>query len=91
MRTIMTFFYDDVFRCDDADALSFDDVLYDLCDDLDLGVSYACRPVSAYAMFFRDTQTTIKKEQPAATFGEVSKMVAGLWDNLQEDKKAVRG
>ena len=45
------------------------------------------KPVSAYALFFRDTQAQIKSRNPAATFGEVSKMVAALWDQLDPDSK----
>ncbi|CAB1326522.1 unnamed protein product [Coregonus sp. 'balchen'] len=33
------------------------------------------KPVSAYALFFRDTQAAIKGQNPNATFGEVSKIV----------------
>ncbi|KAH1003063.1 hypothetical protein HUJ05_011009 [Dendroctonus ponderosae] len=33
------------------------------------------RPVSAYALFFRDTQAAIKGQNPNASFGEVSKIV----------------
>uniref|UniRef100_A0A1I8IXV1 HMG box domain-containing protein n=1 Tax=Macrostomum lignano TaxID=282301 RepID=A0A1I8IXV1_9PLAT len=45
------------------------------------------KPVSAYAMFFRDTQSKIKAKKPDASFGEISKLVASMWDNLdQEDK-----
>ncbi|KRZ15012.1 TOX high mobility group box family member 3 [Trichinella zimbabwensis] len=45
------------------------------------------KPVSAYALFFRDTQATIKGQNPNATFGEVSKIVAAMWDNLAADSK----
>ena len=31
------------------------------------------KPVSAYALFFRDTQASIKMRNPNANFGEVSK------------------
>ena len=47
------------------------------------------RPVSAYALFFRDTQAAIKGENPNASFGDVSKIVASMWDNLEPDAKAV--
>lgn len=46
------------------------------------------KPVSAYALFFRDTQATIKGSQPNASFGEVSKIVASMWDSLDPDSKA---
>ncbi|XP_013392522.1 TOX high mobility group box family member 4-B [Lingula anatina] len=47
------------------------------------------KPVSAYALFFRDTQAAIKGQNPSATFGEISKIVASMWDNLDPDSKNV--
>lgn len=47
------------------------------------------RPVSAYALFFRDTQAAIKGQNPNASFGEVSKIVASMWDALDSDHKSV--
>lgn len=47
------------------------------------------RPVSAYALFFRDTQAAIKGQNPSASFGEVSKIVASMWDVLAPDHKNV--
>ncbi len=47
------------------------------------------KPVSAYALFFRDTQASIKGQSPNATFGEVSKIVASMWDGLGEEQKQV--
>jgi len=46
------------------------------------------KPVSAYALFFRDTQANIKIRNPTANFGEVSKIVAATWDSLDPDAKA---
>ena len=46
------------------------------------------KPVSAYALFFRDRQASIKGRNPNMSFGEVSKMVASMWDNLDADSKA---
>lgn len=40
-------------------------------------------------MFFRDTQAVIKGHNPAATFGDISKIVAAMWDNLDDKTKAV--
>ena len=48
------------------------------------------KPVSAYALFFRDTQAAIKGQNPNATFGEVSKIVASMWDSLAEEQKQVK-
>ncbi|KAG5841607.1 hypothetical protein ANANG_G00168420 [Anguilla anguilla] len=45
------------------------------------------KPVSAYALFFRDTQAAIKGQNPSATFGEVSKIVASTWDGLEDEQK----
>ncbi|KAI1282033.1 TOX high mobility group box family member 3 [Halotydeus destructor] len=45
------------------------------------------KPVSAYALFFRDTQATIKSSNPNAAFGEVSKIVASMWDTLDPEAK----
>lgn len=45
------------------------------------------KPVSAYALFFRDTQAAIKGQNPNASFGEVSKIVASMWDSLDADTK----
>ncbi|KAJ8303368.1 hypothetical protein KUTeg_019764 [Tegillarca granosa] len=47
------------------------------------------KPVSAYALFFRDTQAAIKGQNPSATFGEVSKIVASMWDGLDPEHKSV--
>lgn len=47
------------------------------------------KPVSAYALFFRDSQAAIKGRNPNSTFGDVSKMVASLWDSLDPDSKAM--
>ena len=52
-------------------------------------LNFHFRPVSAYAMFFRDTQAAIKGQNPAATFGDISKIVAAMWDNLDDKTKAV--
>ncbi len=46
------------------------------------------KPVSAYALFFRDSQANIKAANPNAAFGDVSKIVASMWDNLDPDSKA---
>ena len=46
------------------------------------------KPVSAYALFFRDSQASIKAANPNAAFGDVSKIVASMWDGLDPDSKA---
>ncbi|CAD7675485.1 unnamed protein product [Nyctereutes procyonoides] len=47
------------------------------------------KPVLAYALFFRDTQAALKGQNPKATFGKVSKIVASMWDSLGEEQKQV--
>lgn len=47
------------------------------------------KPVSAYALFFRDTQAAIKGQNPSASFGEVSKIVASMWDGLDPTQKDI--
>ena len=54
-----------------------------------LVVDATYRPISAYALFFRDTQAAIKTNSPTASFGEVSKLVASLWDSLPDLEKSV--
>ncbi len=44
--------------------------------------------MSAYALFFRDSQASIKAANPNAAFGDVSKIVASMWDGLDPDSKA---
>lgn len=63
-------------------------VLYSFTDSV-VNASLSCRPVSAYALFFRDTQAAIKGQNPNASFGEVSKIVASMWDGLELDHKNV--
>ncbi|ESN92981.1 hypothetical protein HELRODRAFT_145107, partial [Helobdella robusta] len=45
------------------------------------------KPVSAYSLFFRNAQAAIKTQNPSATFGDVSKIVASMWDGLDDDIK----
>nr|XP_020861631.1 thymocyte selection-associated high mobility group box protein TOX-like isoform X2 [Phascolarctos cinereus] len=45
------------------------------------------KPVPSNALFFRDTQAAIKGQNPNATFGEVSNIVASMWDGLGEEQK----
>ena len=40
-------------------------------------------------MLCRDTQANIKSDNPSATFGEISKVVASMWDGLNEGAKQV--
>jgi len=44
-------------------------------------------PLSAYAFFFKETQASIKSQQPDATFESVSKIVETMWAALEENQK----
>ena len=44
-------------------------------------------PLSAYAFFFKETQASIKSQQPDATFESVSKIVETMWQALEENQK----
>jgi len=43
-----------------------------------------------YCFDCRDTQSAIKAENSMVTFGEISKIVASMWDSLSEEAKQVR-
>ncbi|CAF2385214.1 unnamed protein product [Rotaria sp. Silwood2] len=45
------------------------------------------KPVSPYALFFRDTQNDIKKKLSNPSFGEISKVVAHMWENIEPEIK----
>ncbi|XP_075550638.1 TOX high mobility group box family member 4-like [Dermacentor variabilis] len=45
------------------------------------------RPMSAYAQFFCETQAAIKVQNPHASFGEVSQIVASMWEGLEAEQK----
>lgn len=65
-------------------------VWHHICIQLhELFILFYYRPVSAYALFFRDTQAAIKGQNPNASFGEVSKIVASMWDGLDSEHKSV--
>ena len=44
-------------------------------------------PLSAYALFFKETQASIKSQQPDATFESVSQIVETMWQALEESQK----
>jgi len=44
-------------------------------------------PLSPYAFFFKETQTSIKQQQPDANFESVSKIVETMWQSLDETAK----
>lgn len=47
------------------------------------------KPLSAYALFFRDTVSAIKQQNPNCSFQELSKIVAAMWETLDQQNKNV--
>lgn len=47
----------------------------------------ANKPISSYGLFFRDTQIAIKEQNPDTSFGEISRVVTTMWNNLDENHK----
>jgi len=45
--------------------------------------------MTAYSLFFRDTQASIKCQNQQASFGEISRIVATMWDSLEPHEKEV--
>ncbi|CAF0811500.1 unnamed protein product [Rotaria sp. Silwood1] len=45
------------------------------------------KKLSPYALFFRDTQNDIKKKLSNPSFGEISKVVAHMWENIEPEIK----
>ncbi|XP_023347627.1 TOX high mobility group box family member 4-A [Eurytemora carolleeae] len=45
------------------------------------------KPLSPYALFFKETQASIKSEQPEATFASVSEIVDAMWQALGQVQK----
>merc|ERR1719367_803961 len=39
--------------------------------------------------FFKETGQTVKTHNPAAKFGDVSRIVASMWERLSDDEKAI--
>lgn len=56
---------------------------------LPLNQSEPAKPLSAYALFFRDTVSAIKQQNPTCSFQELSKIVASMWDALDAVHKGV--
>lgn len=52
-------------------------------------VTEPVRPVSAYALFFRDTVSAIKVQNPNTSFEEISKIVSSMWQVLDPAHKNV--
>lgn len=47
------------------------------------------KPLSAYALFFKDTVTNIRHQNPNCSFQELSRIVSSMWEVLDEETKNV--
>ncbi|XP_018804301.1 PREDICTED: TOX high mobility group box family member 4-B [Bactrocera latifrons] len=47
------------------------------------------KPLSAYGLFFRDTVSAIKQQNPNCTFQELSRIVSSMWEALDVNHKHV--
>ncbi|XP_011186835.1 TOX high mobility group box family member 4 isoform X1 [Zeugodacus cucurbitae] len=47
------------------------------------------KPLSAYGLFFRDTVSAIKQQNPNCTFQELSRIVSSMWEALDSSHKNV--
>ncbi|XP_017484898.1 PREDICTED: TOX high mobility group box family member 4 [Rhagoletis zephyria] len=47
------------------------------------------KPLSAYGLFFRDTVSAIKQQNPNCTFQELSRIVLSMWEALDASHKNV--
>ena len=45
------------------------------------------KPLSAYMFFASNYRNEVKKANPEATLGEISKMLGGIWQELESDDK----
>jgi len=43
--------------------------------------------MTAYSLFFHDTQASIKAQNHQVTFGKVSRIVTTMWDSLEPHEK----
>ncbi|KAL9976429.1 hypothetical protein ACROYT_G013729 [Oculina patagonica] len=45
------------------------------------------KPLTAYELFFKETQATIRSKNPAAQFEDIKRIVDQLWENLNENHR----
>ena len=60
---------------------------YSPTSDMSQDVKPPQNVLSAYAFFFKETQASIKSQQPDATFESVSRIVENMWQALEENQK----
>lgn len=47
------------------------------------------KPLAPYALFFRDTMTAIKQQNPACTLEQITSIAQNMWDSMDEKQKSV--
>ncbi|XP_034111077.1 TOX high mobility group box family member 4-B isoform X1 [Drosophila albomicans] len=47
------------------------------------------KPLAPFALFFRDTMTAIKQQNPACTLEQITAIVHNMWDTMEGAEKAV--
>ncbi|KAH8398799.1 hypothetical protein KR222_007288 [Zaprionus bogoriensis] len=47
------------------------------------------KPLAPYALFFRDTMTAIKQQNPACTLEQITSIALNMWESIDEKQKSV--
>ncbi|XP_034483071.1 TOX high mobility group box family member 4 isoform X2 [Drosophila innubila] len=47
------------------------------------------KPLAAYALFFRDTMTAIKQQNPACTLEQITAIALNMWESMDEKQRSV--
>lgn len=47
------------------------------------------KPLAPYALFFRDTMTAIKQQNPACTLEQITSIAMNMWESIDEKQKSV--
>ncbi|XP_017862617.1 PREDICTED: TOX high mobility group box family member 4-B isoform X2 [Drosophila arizonae] len=47
------------------------------------------KPLAPYALFFRDTMTAIKQQNPACTLEQITAIALNMWESMDEKQKTV--
>ncbi|XP_023176032.2 TOX high mobility group box family member 4 isoform X2 [Drosophila hydei] len=47
------------------------------------------KPLAPYALFFRDTMTAIKQQNPACTLEQITAIALSMWESMDEKQKTV--
>ncbi|XP_017841890.1 TOX high mobility group box family member 4 isoform X3 [Drosophila busckii] len=47
------------------------------------------KPLAPYALFFRDTMTAIKQQNPSCTLEQITSIAGNMWESLDDKQKLV--